>query len=53
LTQDVFFQHHPIEFHIRMLLLKHFGEPLHPDHVAIVDGGNGHCFGGLTDKGEG
>ncbi|MNN93471.1 hypothetical protein D3C81_2119280 [compost metagenome] len=36
-----------------MLLFKNFGEPLHADHVAIIHSGNSHCFGGLTEEGEG
>ena len=45
LAQHTLFQGDPFEFDVGVGCLKVFGQLLHLDHVAVVDGGN-HEFGG-------
>jgi hypothetical protein len=40
LTQDILLERDPLDRDAGILRREVTGEPLHPDHVAIVDGGN-------------
>ena len=52
LAQHVFFERDPVELDVGIGLGEILGQPLHADHVAVIDGRDGQRRVGVSGKRE-